>query len=498
MSGKKTVIYGVVILFVLAAVMPALGDNNVLSSHNKESMKLENDMFWSIETVDHEGFVGRYTSIALDSQEYPHISYCDAGNWDLKYAYWDGSEWKTETVDTKYMAGVPTAIVLDSKGYPHIAYHEAGHEDLKYAYWTGSEWHMETVESEGRLLGHLDVTLDENDYPHILYCDKGNGNLKYAYWTGSEWHMETVDACGDIGWFSVGSIILKEGNPYIAYAADNELKYGYWTGSEWHIEVVATENGEIHYTSMALDSKGYPHICYQDYENGDLEYVYWDGAEWHKETVLEHSSTEGYGGSSSLSLDSHDYPHIEYYRYIKGEDTDRDQEYIYWDGSKWNREVIESEGYVGGCSDIVLDSNDNPVMSYFNWDLGDLKCARKTANAPPEKPDRPSGWSKGATGRNYTYKTSATDAEGDQLWYMFDWGDGTSSEWLGPHDSGETVKATHAWDENGTYEIRVKVKDSHYSESVWSDPLPVTMPKTYSILEKLFEWILRMVWPGMP
>jgi hypothetical protein len=70
-------------------------------------------------------------------------------------------------------------------------------------------------------------------------------------------------------------------------------------------------------------------------------------------------------------------------------------------------------------------------------------------------------------------------------------GDGTSSGWLGPYTSGEKVEATHIWEEQGTYKIRVKAKDVHGEVSPWSDPLSITVPKSKSIhlsfLEKLLE-----------
>jgi hypothetical protein len=44
---------------------------------------------WAIETVDSAGYYGfGETSLALDSNDYPHISYCDWNNSDLKYAYY--------------------------------------------------------------------------------------------------------------------------------------------------------------------------------------------------------------------------------------------------------------------------------------------------------------------------------------------------------------------------------------------------------------------------
>ncbi len=44
---------------------------------------------WSIETVDSTDAVGKLTSMALDNNGHPHISYYDITNHDIKYAKWN-------------------------------------------------------------------------------------------------------------------------------------------------------------------------------------------------------------------------------------------------------------------------------------------------------------------------------------------------------------------------------------------------------------------------
>jgi parallel beta-helix repeat protein len=102
-------------------------------------------------------------------------------------------------------------------------------------------------------------------------------------------------------------------------------------------------------------------------------------------------------------------------------------------------------------------------------------------NSPPNKPNKPSGETNGKINTPYTYSTSTTDPNGDQVYYQWDWGDGTQSNWLGPYNSGATVSTTHTWGK-GSYSIKVKAKDSNGAESNWSDPLTITMPKNSALI----------------
>ncbi|MCX6664388.1 MAG: PKD domain-containing protein [Euryarchaeota archaeon] len=112
--------------------------------------------------------------------------------------------------------------------------------------------------------------------------------------------------------------------------------------------------------------------------------------------------------------------------------------------------------------------------------------------AGPNKPSTPSGQTNGKINVEYTYNTTTTDPNNDQVYYKWSWGDGNISDWLGPFTSGAIATTQHAWNTKGSYEIKVKAKDMHGLESDWSDPLPITMPYSYNkpilqFLELLFQ-----------
>jgi hypothetical protein len=110
----------------------------------------------------------------------------------------------------------------------------------------------------------------------------------------------------------------------------------------------------------------------------------------------------------------------------------------------------------------------NPFTGYYAEE-----CIAKSPSitGAPFKPDPPTGPTTGFTDVEYTYTGSTTDPDGDDIYYKFDWGDGTTSGWLGPFTSGTEVEANHAWTYGDTYEVRLKAKDD--VDGPWSDPLLV-------------------------
>ena len=80
-------------------------------------------------------------------------------------------------------------------------------------------------------------------------------------------------------------------------------------------------------------------------------------------------------------------------------------------------------------------------------------------------------------GVEYEFTTSTMDPDGHQIWYVFDWGDGTKSGWIGPFESGDTASASHIWGTAGLYPIKVKARDYYGAESEWSDVRLGVLPK---------------------
>jgi len=153
----------------------------------------------------------------------------------------------------------------------------------------------------------------------------------------------------------------------------------------------------------------------------------------------------------------------------------------YQDGAKTFGEM-----YVNGFNNYMHSNlDDGDYKTLMEWHaFGDPTLQIGEESNPPEKPNTPVGPASGKKGETFQYTTSSTDSDNDQLYYLFDWGDGTYSGWLGPFSSGEEITASKTWETQGEFEIRVRAKDAHGVQSIWSEPLIVTMSKSKVKLDK--------------
>lgn len=139
-------------------------------------------------------------------------------------------------------------------------------------------------------------------------------------------------------------------------------------------------------------------------------------------------------------------------------------------GTSENPENNYGRAYV-----LSAGNGTGPGWLMFRHDVRHSACFTQYENRPPHQPQQPEGPLNGSINITYVYTTQTSDPDGDQIYYQWDWDDGNMSEWMGPYPSDSTVEASHSWTAPGTYEIKVKAKDSAHSESNWSIALPITI-----------------------
>jgi hypothetical protein len=335
---------------------------------------------WIIQTVDTSGndygATFSATSLALGASGNPHISY-DGSNGKLNYAYWTGSAWITQTVDNLTLLGYGSAsLALDSFDYPHISYSDG--TNVKYASWTGSAWTIQTI---GDGWGETALALGASDFPHIIYSDGTYRNLIYAHWTGSAWDLHGIEcstcSLGESG-VGISMSVDSDDHPHVSYFSYDTLKYAHWTGSIWEMHsdyLVKHASG----TSLVLDVSDTPHISYvrgfDDESNYYLAYATWTGSGW-----SNYKEVDFYKGGPpsdtylSLALDTDSNPHIAYANDY-GHPYTNTLKYASWTGGAWDILAVDNTGNVGFGASLKLDSSGKPHISYIDSTNRTLKYA---------------------------------------------------------------------------------------------------------------------------
>jgi len=227
------------------------------------------------------------------------------------------------------------------------------------------------------------------------------------------------------------------------------------------------------------------------------------GTTWTQQAkLLASDGTQGKQFGSSVALDNDTA--------LIGEPNDFDNgaysgsAYLFnFTGDTWMQQAkfLARDGAAGdyfGCS--VSLYGDTALIGAYGYDntRGSAYVFIKESENLPPNPPTIDGPSSGKIGQPYTYTFNSIDPNGNNVYYFIDWGDNTTSDWIGQYASGIDVEVNHTWAKQETYILKAKAKDIYYLESGWAT-LTVTMPTGYqnsqqsqgSLFHRIFGWLFN-------
>ncbi len=358
---------------------------------------------WKTVTVDAEGNVGEYSSIAIDGNGMAHIAYLENlgeeslsdislpyGN--LKYATNASGDWKVVILDA--YAGMTPRIIVDKDNNVHIIHSKLGIStpenltDLRYSTNMSGTWETISINAQVVKGSDASIAVDSNLKIHICtYNNEGAGTtskgafggLRYVTNTSGEWTWINVDTNHSAG---NDTDIAVDSNDYvhISYLDKNAgLKYAANLNGSWKFEIVDETPHVGWNTSIAIGSDNKVHISYSDPAdfldppgNGYLKYATNHSGKW----ITEVLDSQGAGFFTGLSIGSTDRVHIAYYAYEEGSFSGRLM-YITGHLNQWAKEIIDDTEFVGLYCAIDVDEFNDSYFSYYDYINQDLKFACK-------------------------------------------------------------------------------------------------------------------------
>lgn len=238
-----------------------------LGSNPDVSRSSENDAFGS--------------SLSLDSSDYPHIAWSENKNTDnpfigeIHYKYWNGSAWSTrgaEVISTSGLSSVYPSLALDSQNNPHLAWFEypqgsssPKERKIYYRFWNRSSWtNLGGNDSVTSGASFPSLSLDINNNPYISYSGYDNNSyVSLLVWGGQEW-VSLGHASDGTNNSSFNYLLLdSQNNPYLGWEVDldgdgytEEFHYKYWNQTSLayvQSKKVNKEDGQIKKAIVYMD-----------------------------------------------------------------------------------------------------------------------------------------------------------------------------------------------------------------------------------------------------
>lgn len=351
---------------------------------------------WTVTTIDDGPFLGGWISMALDSQDRPHVAYYfgstivfETGT--LRRAWRPAGSWVLEAIDNGASVGQYCAILLDDQDRPLISYYDnfEFNRDLKLAWWGPvNGWEHTTVDTAGATGQHTAIVANPDGRLTISYFDVDQADLRVAQadidsarqvaTPPGTWEFTTLDATGTVGQFT--SLVVNEfGGEVVTYydaSLGDLVTQRFVPQADYWLKARVDISGDVgRFIDSAFDTWGFVHVSYYDAGSGALKYAAGrSGRTWYNETVPASGDA---GRPSAVALTpSHNVEIV--FR------DDRD-----WlllarkvTALEWIIETIDTTGTAGEALDFAIDSNGQRHVVFYD----DLNRRLRYATAPGDPP----------------------------------------------------------------------------------------------------------------
>ena len=318
---------------------------------------------------------GLYTSMMLNDSGDPVISYKNGTTKALELAICKDAACTVhtlKTVDHINPIGSTTSLALDSNGFPTISYMDDSDRYLRIAVCNDTDCTNPTLTAidNGDIFGRTtSLEINQNLKPVVSYYNQTKSNLEMVVCNMCiRPTLTTVDSGGTVGLAS-SMALNSRGNAVISYydASFKRLKLAVCNDPICSNPSISTVNSSfvMDYISLALNNDDIPIISYYNVDDKILEIAICHNKSCSNPTLK--SLTYGNyseGKYTSVAYNDKGFPSVSYWH----ENHTKLMLAYCWDSTCDNRELLEVDNsyYVGAHTSMVINESGFPIISHYD------------------------------------------------------------------------------------------------------------------------------------
>ena len=176
--------------------------------------------------------------MVIDDNDELHVAYtASSGSGKVIYMHYDGTSWTDTLVSSNARFGA-VGIAVDSNNYPHISYAADGQycgAGLRIASYDGTGWSSTNIDQGSNRGCDSAIVIDDNDNIYIAYQDRSSSKLKIATDKSGSWDSYLVDTGTSQSnlypGYMTSMVMDQQGQFHIAHFDDKEYDLRYSTGA---------------------------------------------------------------------------------------------------------------------------------------------------------------------------------------------------------------------------------------------------------------------------